>query len=627
MSLLEVREVVVRFGGITALDNVSFDLNRGEVLGLIGPNGAGKTTLFNTISGVLPPDRGDVRFEGRSIARLKPHQRARRGIARTFQNLQLWPTMTVLENLKLPMDALGGRNIVSDALGLPFSSYAEKASTQRARATLHALELLEHESRLAGDLPVGVQRRVEIARALCLRPKLLLLDEPAAGLDHEETLHLADLLHRIRDRFKVSILLVDHDMSLVMKACEYIYVLDFGKLLASGRPDEVRNNPLVISAYLGEAGKDEQPEEAEVPMAPSPNPSHSILAAYEATFGSGATLAEEPTPTTSIVPVSSASNGSSSSAVAATEPRQFETLLEVQDLAGGYGRLEVIRDVNLQVGAGEVVACIGANGAGKTTTLRAISGVIRPMRGRVTFEGRDITRSTPQAIVKLGLLHVPQGRGLFAKLTVEETLRLAAYSGHRGGDFSAAFDTFPVLSRRRHQVVGSLSGGEQQMLALARALLVKPKLLMVDEMSQGLAPAVVQRLFGYLEAFKTSGTAVLLVEQFVDAALSIADRAYVFEQGTIKLEERASVLRRDQKLIASSYLGSTDDDPTPAGVNGAAGDVAQGADKTMPKSAELMEEMVLKLPAELKRSIQEQAAREGRPPDEVLLEILGGDRR
>src|SRR5207253_4841821 len=160
-----------------------------------------------------------------------------------------------------PVDAIGKRNLLSDALGLPYSVHAEKAATERARAVLHVLELLPHEHTLAGDLPVGIQRKVELARALAMRPQLLLLDEPAAGLDAEETVHLAELLTVVRDRFKVSMLLVDHDMSLVMRACHYIYVLDFGKLLAAGRPEAIREDPKVIAAYLGEAS-------AELPGAP-----------------------------------------------------------------------------------------------------------------------------------------------------------------------------------------------------------------------------------------------------------------------------------------------------------------------------------------------------------------------
>jgi branched-chain amino acid transport system ATP-binding protein len=295
MTMLRVRDVTVRFGGIVALDHVSFDLNRGEILGLIGPNGAGKTTLFNCISGVIQPDTGSMYFDGRSLNFAPPHERARMGIARTFQNLQLWGSMTVQENVTVPMDALGRRNTLSDALYLPFSAYAERASYERARAILHVLELDRHVKTLAGDLPAGIQRRVEIARALAVRPQLLLLDEPAAGLDAGETEHLAELLRMVRERFHVSMLLVDHDMSLVLPVSDYVYVLDFGKVLAKGAPSAIQSDPKVIAAYLGEESK-------------------------------------QPADTTKIV---------------AAPSRDEPPLLEVDQLAAGYGHLEVIRDINL----------------------------------------------------------------------------------------------------------------------------------------------------------------------------------------------------------------------------------------------------------------------------------------
>jgi branched-chain amino acid transport system permease protein len=404
-----------------------------------------------------------------------------------------------------------------------------------------------------------------------MRPKLLLLDEPASGLDAGETDALAVALSRIRDRFNLSILLVDHDMSLVMRACDYIYVLDFGELIATGRPEQVRDDQRVIAAYLGET-KDEAP-------------------AAEATIPG--------------------KNGARSKTKAVEPPAPvYEPLLQVEDMAAGYGGIEVVRGINLTVGRGEVVACIGANGAGKTTTLRAITGVIRPHAGHVRFDGKEITRKAPESIVKLGMVHIPQGRGLFAQLTVEETMRLSAYSGAKTTDFSAALDAFPMLKARLHQAVGTLSGGQQQMVALARALLVKPKLLFLDEMSQGLAPAVVQQLFERIDLFRQQGTAVFLVEQFVDSALAIADRAYVFEQGSIAHEGPASVMRRDRDILASAYLGTA---------VGAEPVLAHG----VPGSTRALDDWSIKLPAELKRSLQERAQREGREADEVVAQLLG----
>jgi branched-chain amino acid transport system ATP-binding protein len=252
VSLLEIEGVSVRFGGVRALSNVSFHVNRGEIFGLVGPNGAGKTTLFNAVTGVVRPTTGRICFDEHEIGHLKPHKRARLGIGRTFQNLQLFGAMTVLENLMLPVDAFARRGIVSDAFRLPMASFEDRRATERARAMLHFLKLDGIEDLRANDLPVGMQRRVELARALCLRPKLLLLDEPASGLDARETAELAEALPQIRERFGTTMLLVDHDMALVMRVCDHITVLDFGEVICSGPPEVVQSDDRVIRAYLGE---------------------------------------------------------------------------------------------------------------------------------------------------------------------------------------------------------------------------------------------------------------------------------------------------------------------------------------------------------------------------------------
>jgi branched-chain amino acid transport system ATP-binding protein len=389
-------------------------------------------------------------------------------------------------------------------------------------------------------------------------------------------------------------LLVDHDMSLVMRACHYLYVLDFGKLLARGRPEQVRRDPSVISAYLGEAGE-ALTEEEEAPIIVEP--------ALQAPRDRPAELVE--------ITHGLAAPGA--------------PLLEVRDLAAGYGLIEVIRHVDLYVKPGEVVACIGANGAGKTTTLRAISGVIRPRAGQVFFDGEDVTGRRAEQVVRLGLIHIPQGRGLFAKLSVEDTLRLASYSGHGKGDFEPAFRVFPRLKERRRQLVGTLSGGEQQMVAMARALLVRPKLVLIDEMSQGLAPTVVQELFRLLDAFRSQGIAVFLVEQFVDSALAVADRAYVFEQGSVAHEGAADELRRDKGLIAASYLGSSSEEPETdeaVATNGHLNGNGHG-----PLPPELLEILSIRLPADVIRSLQELAAAEGVPTSAVVQELLKASSR
>jgi branched-chain amino acid transport system ATP-binding protein len=250
--LLQTDGVSMSFGGVHALSGVSFELQQGETLGLIGPNGAGKTTMFNCITGVLPGYRGEIRYDGRDLRYLKPHQRARLKIARTFQNLELFDELSALDNLVLPLDAFSQRSLIGDLLRLPTTVFGERTAQETARCMLHFIGLGDYADTPAGDLPVGLQRRLEIGRALCLEPRLLLLDEPASGLDARETAQLARLLASVRARFKVTILLVDHDMALIMRICNRIYVLDYGRIIAEGTPEQIRDDPQVVRAYLGE---------------------------------------------------------------------------------------------------------------------------------------------------------------------------------------------------------------------------------------------------------------------------------------------------------------------------------------------------------------------------------------
>ena len=286
-------------------------------------------------------------------------------------------------------------------------------------------------------------------------------------------------------------------------------------------------------------------------------------------------------------------------------------LLEARGVRTGYGRLPVVFNVDLEVREGEIVALLGANGAGKTTTLRALSGMVPLMAGDVCLDGTSLKGRTPDTIARDGVIHVPQGRGIFPSLRVDETLRLAcAMAGVRGADADARIaDVYAIFERlydRRTQLAGTMSGGEQQMLAIGRGLIMKPRLLMIDEMSQGLAPTIVQDLFGIVRSLPEQGVSVLIVEQFVTHALDVASRAYVLEKGEVALTGDAAVLARDEAFVKGSYLGE-----------GGADAIAEN-----PVPEFHVDDADEPLAADLLETIETRAAEEGRNATEVLLDLL-----
>lgn len=252
MALLQTNKLTKEFGGLKAVSNFNISLEAGELVGLIGPNGAGKTTVFNLLTGVYEPTSGEIEFDGRSIAGLKPYKITQLGIARTFQNIRLFANLSVLDNVKIAYHFHVKYGLLESVLRCGRYNSEEREIEEKALKFLEIFNLHHKKDEIARNLPYGEQRRLEIARALAAQPRLLLLDEPAAGMNPQETQQLMELISWIRQKFNLTILLIEHDMSLVMGICERIYVLDYGRIIASGTPAEIKTNPRVIEAYLGE---------------------------------------------------------------------------------------------------------------------------------------------------------------------------------------------------------------------------------------------------------------------------------------------------------------------------------------------------------------------------------------
>ncbi|MEG2643253.1 MAG: ABC transporter ATP-binding protein, partial [Eubacterium sp.] len=251
-AVLEAKDVTMRFGGLTAVDHFNLSLGNNELVGLIGPNGAGKTTIFNTLTGVYEPTEGDVLIEGKSILKKNPHQVVAMGAARTFQNIRLFKDLTTIENVEIAYNNFIKYNLAQGMFRLPKFWKEEKRAYDECRKLLDIFDMGEYEQTKAKNLPYGQQRKLEIARALASNPKVLMLDEPAAGMNPNETAELMETIHFIREKFDITVLLIEHDMQLVMGICERILVVDYGKTIAEGTPDEIKVNPDVIRAYLGD---------------------------------------------------------------------------------------------------------------------------------------------------------------------------------------------------------------------------------------------------------------------------------------------------------------------------------------------------------------------------------------
>jgi branched-chain amino acid transport system ATP-binding protein len=525
-SLLSVTGASVQFGAFKALTDVSFNIAANELVALIGPNGAGKTTLLNVLSGEITAQTGTVTFNGRNITNEPPHRVVAQGLARTFQAAEPFLRLTVRENVMVGGAAHHRLGLLPSLLGRGRATLDSGALRAESDTHLAAVGLSGLADQPASVLTAGQRRLLSIARVLASGANMLVLDEPGAGLNDLEKRALGDIILSLSAAGK-TILFIDHDMPLVSRIARRILVLDQGRIIADGEPAAVRSNQRVLDAYLGQRG------------------------------------------------VTQARKASSCRSVA-------KSLLEVSKLSVSYGGLAALDRISMSVGQGEIVALVGANGAGKSSLLRALAGIEASRAEHMAFDGVDLRGGAADATVARGISLVPEGRALFSSLTVLQNLAAGRYARRRARGFhhviwrsaaerrtferrlEAVYQLFPVLKERAEQLAGTLSGGQQQMLAIGRALMGEPRLLMLDEPSLGLAPQVLTEILRCVEKLRDEDLTILLVEQNVSAALSIADRGYVLANGRVAAEGTGRALLEDRR-ITEAYLGSNDPEPERAG--------------------------------------------------------------
>ncbi|MGE5094609.1 MAG: ATP-binding cassette domain-containing protein [Betaproteobacteria bacterium] len=488
-AVIEVRNLHKSFGGIKAVRGLSFTMGDRRLHALIGPNGAGKTTAFNVISGMYRPDEGSVTLGGRSIAGMSPERITRAGVGRSFQITNLFATLAVLENVRLAVQARHPRRFWFwiDAEGLPGVNEETAAIVQMAG--LSGLEKAQ-----AALLSYGGQRLVDMALALATKPQVLLLDEPLAGLAVAERDRVGRLIKAISADLPV--LLVEHDIDRVFALADAVTVMNDGEVLVDGTAADARESRKVQEIYIGSG-------------------THALAGRASASAAKDSMLA---------------------------------TLSGVNTF---YGKSHILHGVGFDVRENEIVALLGRNGAGKSTLLKTIVGIVPPATGSINLAGEHLARRPSAHIARSGIAYVPQGRGLFAGMSLEHNLELGRLKRRNGKGVSWSeeriYEFFPRLKERRRSPADYLSGGEQQMLAVARALAGDTKLLLLDEPFEGLAPAVIEELFIAFDKLRHE-LSIIIVDHHLDLALALSDRTVVLEHGEVVHVGGSSALAKDLDL-------------------------------------------------------------------------------
>ncbi|SDS71114.1 branched-chain amino acid ABC transporter ATP-binding protein/permease [Bradyrhizobium canariense] len=488
-KVLEVDGVSKSFGGIRAVSNAGLQIRAGEIHALIGPNGAGKTTLFNLISGLYPADTGTIRLNGREIQGVPSNLICHSGLARSFQITNLFRGLSIYENLRLSLQA---RHAMRFNLWRDIDSYSDIHAETAELVKFLGLEGIEEIE--GGELSYGGQRLVDLGIALGSKPQVLLLDEPLAGLAAAERERVSNLVKNIAAN--IPVLIVEHDIDRVLGFSHQVTVMNQGEVLMTDTPDAVRADRRVQEIYTGTG---------------IPEVVHHR-----------------------------------------TDDAQQDAarLLRFEGVNTFYGKSHILHDATLDVREGEIVALLGRNGAGKSTLLKTLAGLVPLASGKIEYAGSDIARLPAPDIARRGIGYVPQGRGLFAGMTVRENLSLGRLARNTDGSHGVVwseekiFEYFPRLKERMNVAADYLSGGEQQMVAVARAMSGNVKLLLLDEPFEGLAPAVVLELFRVFDQLRRH-VSIVIVEHNLDLVLALADRVFALERGAVFHQGPAAPLLTD----------------------------------------------------------------------------------
>jgi len=524
-NLLEINGIVKAYGGIKALDGCELQVREGEINGLIGPNGSGKTTLFNVITGYERVQQGKVSLRGADITNSSPDRVFSMGIGRTFQLTRMFPRMTVLENILVATQRDEGwlRSVTRLA--------GSRSERSRAMELLDFVGIAKLAHEPGGNLSFGQRKLLELASLLVADPDILLLDEPAGGVNPTLINHLADRIRELNITGK-TILVVEHNMEFVMGICSRITVLSQGATLMAGTPDEVRSDAAVLEAYLGADEEDATVDAALRARHQSRVSSHSPSVSVTSEPGSAA----EP---------------------AASEPEP-EPLLQLHGICAGYGGDDILKNVTLAVPRGGITCVVGPNGAGKSTVMKTVSGLLRPREGEVRFEGQVVSGLSPKQILAKGIAQIPQNHSLFPDMTVQENVEMGAYSLSDkrlvNQRLATVQELYPIVRDRANHKAGSLSGGQQRLVEFARCLMLDPQLIMLDEPSMGLDPQTRTMVFEMVAEMNRQGRTILLVEQNARAGLKLSSHGVVLENGRVRLTGSGHYVLTHPE-IGALYLG------------------------------------------------------------------------